>query len=62
MMSIAIALTSLAIAAFALARHVVPSLDARAEAWGTALSVAVIAAVAVTYVVAMRLAPREVLE
>jgi high-affinity nickel-transport protein len=62
MMSIAIALTSLAVAALALARHVVPSLDARAEAWGAVLSVAVIAAVAVAYVAAMRLAPREVLE
>ncbi len=62
MMSIAIALTSLAIAALALARHVVPSLDARAESWGAASSVAVIAAVAVTYAVAMRWAPREVLE
>lgn len=59
LMSIAIALTSLAIAALAVARQSVPALDAQVESWGVSLSVAVIAAVAVSYVVAMRFAARE---
>lgn len=58
-MSLAIAFTSLAIAALAAARHAIPTLDARAESWGSALSAAVIVAVAVSYFVAMRLAARE---
>lgn len=58
-MSLAIALTSLAIAALAIARHAVPSLGAHVESWGVALSAGVIAAVAVTYMFAMRLAARE---
>jgi nickel/cobalt transporter (NiCoT) family protein len=59
LMSFAIAFTSLAIAALAAARQVVPTLDARAESWGAALSVAVIAGVAGSYAIAMRLAARE---
>jgi high-affinity nickel-transport protein len=59
LMSIAIALTSLAIAALAIARQSLPALDAQVESWGVALSVAVIAAVAVSYVAAMRFAARE---
>jgi high-affinity nickel-transport protein len=59
LMSLAIAITSLAIAALAAARHMMPALDERAESWGIALSVAVIAAVACAYAVAMRMASRE---
>jgi len=59
LMSIAIALTSLVIAALAVARLSIPALDARAESWGAVLSVAVLAAVAVSYAVAMRRAARE---
>jgi len=58
-MSLAIGLASLAIAALAIARRLVPTLDASAEAWGIASSVTVIAGVAVSYLVAMRLAARE---
>ncbi len=57
-MSIAIALTSLAIAALAAARHVIPSLDALAESWGVALSAGVVLAVAAAYGLAVRLAAR----
>ena len=58
-MSLAIGFTSLAIAALAIARRLVPALDARAEAWGIVLGVAVIGGVAVSYLVAMRLGARE---
>jgi len=58
-MSLAIGSMSLAIAALAIARRLVPTLDASAEAWGIASSVTVIAGVAVSYLVAMRLAARE---
>jgi high-affinity nickel-transport protein len=57
-MSIAIALTSLAIAALAAARHAIPSLDAQAESWGGALSAGVVVAVAAAYGLAVRLAAR----
>lgn len=58
-MSLAIGFTSLAIAALAIARRLVPTLDARAGSWGIGLSIAVIAGVATSYLVAMRLAARE---
>ncbi len=58
-MSLAIGFTSLAIAALAVARRLAPSLDARIESWGILLSVAVVAGVAVSYLVAARLAARE---
>jgi high-affinity nickel-transport protein len=57
-MSVAIALTSLAVAALALVRQLAPSLDERVAQWGMAVSVGVIVAVASSYAVAMRLAPR----
>jgi len=57
-MSIAIALTSLAIAALAAARHMIPALDAQAESWGVALSAGVVLAVAAAYGLAVRLAAR----
>jgi high-affinity nickel-transport protein len=59
LMSIAIAFTSLAIAALAAARHVVPALDAQVQSWGLALSAAVVIAVAASYTFAMRLAAQE---
>ena len=55
-MSFAVGTPSLAIAALAVARFALPCLDARLEAWGVALSGAVIAIVAASYAVAMRLA------
>jgi nickel/cobalt transporter (NiCoT) family protein len=58
LMSLAIAFTSLAIAALAAARYLVPSLDARVESWGIALSAGVIAIVVGSYAAAMRLALR----
>ncbi|HEX4332037.1 MAG TPA: nickel transporter [Usitatibacter sp.] len=58
-MSLAIGVTSLAIAALAAARWLVPALDARVESLGIVLSVAVVAGVAISYLVAMRLAARE---
>ena len=57
-MSLAIALTSLGIAALAAARRAVPALDAQAAQWGTLLGACVIASVAASYLIAMRLAPR----
>jgi nickel/cobalt transporter (NiCoT) family protein len=59
MMSLAIAFTSLAIAALAAARHALPALDREVASWGAALSIGVVVAVAVSYGVAMRLAARE---
>ena len=59
LMSLAIGLTSLAIAALAAARFALPALDQRVASWGVALSAAVVVAVAVSYGVAMRLAARE---
>lgn len=58
LMSLAIGFTSLAIAALAAARHVVPGLDAEVESWGVALSAAVIVSVACGYGLAMRRAVR----
>jgi high-affinity nickel-transport protein len=57
-MSLAIAFTSLAIAALAAARHLLPALDAHMEGWGLALSVAVMVVVLAGYGLAMRLALR----
>jgi hypothetical protein len=57
-MSIGIAATSLLIAALATARRLLPSLDARMDGWGFALSLAVVAIVVGTYAAAMRLALR----
>ena len=54
LMSVAIAFTSLAIAALAAARQALPGLDAKVEAWGFLLSAAVIVAVAASYALAMR--------
>ena len=59
LMSLAIGLTSLAIAALAAARFALPAFDQRVASWGVALSAAVMVAVAVSYGVAMRLAARE---
>jgi len=59
LMSLAIAFTSLAIAALAAARHALPALDRQVASWGVALSVGVVVAVAVSYGVAMRLAAQE---
>jgi high-affinity nickel-transport protein len=58
-MSVAIGFTSLAIAALAIVRRVMPALDARVESWGVALSVAVLGGVAISYLIAVRLAARE---
>ena len=58
LMSLAIGFTSLAIAALAAARHLLPGLDAQVEAWGVALSAAVALTVACGYAVAMRMAAR----
>jgi high-affinity nickel-transport protein len=58
LMSLAIGFTSLAIAALAAARHALPALDAQVEAWGVALSAAVVFVVAASYAAAMRMAAR----
>ncbi len=58
LMSLGIGFTSLAIAALAIARHAVPALDAQVQAWGVALSAAVVFAVLATYAAAMRIAVR----
>jgi hypothetical protein len=50
--------TSLATAALAGARQLLPGVDAQLEAWGVALSAAVILTVACGYAVAMRMAAR----
>jgi hypothetical protein len=54
-MSFAIALVSLAIAALAAARTVLPALDARLASWGMALGIAVVVTVAAAYAIALRL-------
>jgi high-affinity nickel-transport protein len=54
-MSFAIALVSLAIAALAAARTALPALDEHLASWGTALGVAVVVTVAAAYAVALRL-------
>ena len=54
-MSYAIALVSLAIAALAAARSVLPALDARLASWGMALGIAVVATVVTAYAIALRL-------
>ncbi|HEX7558774.1 MAG TPA: nickel transporter, partial [Usitatibacter sp.] len=58
-MSLAIGFTSLAIAALAAARYVLPAFDERVASWGIALSAGVVVAVAVSYAIAMRLAGEE---
>jgi high-affinity nickel-transport protein len=58
LMSVAIAFTSLAIAALALARHLLPSLEQRLDGWGLALSATVAVVVAGAYGIAMRMAAR----
>ena len=58
-MSLAIGITSLAIATLAAARFALPAFDQRVASWDVALSAAVVVAVAVSYGVAMRLAARE---
>jgi high-affinity nickel-transport protein len=58
LMSLAIGCTSLAVAALAIARHALPGLDAQVEAWGMALSAAVVFVVAASYALAMRMAAR----
>jgi high-affinity nickel-transport protein len=58
-MSVAIACTSLAIAAIAAARHLVPAFGERSEDWGPVLSVAVATIVVVAYLAASRIATRE---
>ncbi len=61
-MSLAIAFTSLGIAALAAARRAAPEFDAQAAQWGTLLGASVIALVAISYLIAMRLAPRRAKE
>ena len=58
LMSAAIGFTSLAIAALAVTRQALPRLDASVEAWGLALSAAVVVAVAGAYAGAIRMAAR----
>ena len=53
-MSLAIAATSLAIAALAAARHLVPALDDNLEGWGVALSLVVAGVVVAAYAVGVR--------
>jgi nickel/cobalt transporter (NiCoT) family protein len=57
-MSVAIALLSLAIAGLAAARYLVPGVESHLDGWGVALSVMVIAVVATAYSVAMRISAR----
>ena len=57
-MSVAVGIASLGNAALALARRTSPALDAAAEPWGMVLGIAVIASMALAYLVAMRLAAR----
>ena len=57
-MSVAVALASLAIAALAVARQLSPGFDARLDAWGAGLGLAVAALVAGAYGIAMRMAFR----
>ena len=57
-MSLAIACTSLAIAALAAARHLLPAFGERSEHWGPALSVAVATVVLFAYLAATRIAAR----
>ena len=57
-MSLAIGTISIAIAALAAARNLLPALDARLEGWGAAMSFAVAGAVVAAYAVAMRMALR----
>jgi high-affinity nickel-transport protein len=54
-MSLAIATLALAIAGLAAARRALPALDARVDAWGTSLGIAVVVTVALAYAVALRL-------
>ena len=58
LMSGAIAIVSLAIAALAAVRQVLPAFDAQVEAWGLVLGVAVIATILVAYAAAICLAQR----
>lgn len=53
-MSVAVALVALAIAALAAARRALPALDARLDCWDASLGIAVVAAVAGAYYVALR--------
>jgi len=57
-MSLAIAFTSLAIAALAAARHAMPALEEEVASWGVALGGGVVLAIAVSYAVAMRISLR----
>ena len=54
-MSFAVAIVALAIAGLAVARRVLPALDARLDSWDGALGIAVAAAVAAAYAVALRI-------
>src|SRR2546423_345552 len=58
LMSLAIAFTSLAIAALAAARHALPGLDEQVASWGMALSISVVVTVAAAYGLAIRFAAR----
>ena len=57
-MSLAIAFTSLAIAALAAARHAMPAFEEEVASWGLALGGGVVLAIAVSYAVAMRISLR----
>lgn len=57
-MSFAVGLISLAVAALAVARKLLPDFDANLDGWSIALSAAVIATVFLAYLAAMRLATR----
>src|SRR5260221_10637412 len=59
LLSLAIGFTSLPVPAPAPARYASPAFDAQAPSWGLALSPGVVAAVALSYGVAMRLAAQE---
>ncbi|HEY2628441.1 MAG TPA: nickel transporter [Usitatibacter sp.] len=57
-MSVAVGLSSLAIAALAVARHASPALDDAVASWGIALGGSVVVSMALAYLIAMRLAAR----
>jgi len=58
-MSFAIALLALGIAALAAARRALPALDERMASWGMALGIAVVVTVAAAYAIALRIGNRE---
>jgi high-affinity nickel-transport protein len=57
-MSFAIGLLSLLIAAAGAARYAMPAIDERLGEWSLAMGAAIVVAIAITYAAAMRLSPR----